>query len=856
MQEQTRHSGTRGWLFAVALLLRAGVAMASPAAAPAVAAAAFNSPAPPSYIADAAHKTTIAGFILNGRDTGESITLLPLPGGGYAVDLDQFARRIATIVEDRGPLLVLPTPLGNAELQRADLTVHDKLRFFPLKTLADTLGARLAFDEQEFALKADLPWSPGSEQAGAALTAQQVKPDIRAPELSLSSWHSEAYYTRSGASSTLNTFTDLGGALGPGFWRLRYYTNPGGQNRLTNYGWILDQGNSRWLLGHDQLALDPLLPYAELTGVQYAWTNRPGLVYGDSLAANQFVASQLQGGRAISGSDGPPGGIAELRINGQVVARTAIRLDGSWQFRDVLLRGDERVEVALYRRFGDGTPVRIESVSVANSAQALPAGTVISYGGVGVDGNPLDPTVGTHGAGGFYQWRYGVSQRLTVGATAQRANGGDYGMVNAVSGLGELGTWGVSLGRNGGAGAWSLSGNGQTAHYYWNAFAVHRDANYFQGIGAPSDDRYAVVGWHATQNLDLTLTGRDVNDPVLGNHYRFVKPGFGWRPFDSLSLSAQPDYFGSYAYNLSWLPDARDEVSLSRYSGVSQAQWQRSLADGYSTTLAATRDGILGTRYSALLSGLWTGPRPILWSAGLLRGRGHFGYLLDAAVEAVPGLSAHLQLLDDPLSRSIPGSGGTLIQFVLVADFAVTPSGLTRGAFSAYAARVGAISGKVSGELPANVRWADLKGVPLLVNGRPRGKLDSDGHYLISNLPPGVYQVQLDAEHMPIDLVPSKASPWVEVRAGVTTTADFNVMLRLGLAGRVTRGGKPMPGAAVTALDARGAVVGKTVSDQWGYYRIDNLPPGSYSVRSDGITRSVTLTRSFLFRQNLAAPAK
>ena len=855
MQGRTRHACTRGLLIAATWLLHAGAAMASPAATPA-AAAAINSPAPASYIAEAAHKTAIAGLILNGRDTGASVTLLPLPAGGYAVDLDQFARRIATLVEDRGPLLVLPTPLGSAELQSAEVITHDKRRFFPLKILAAKLGAKLTFDEQEFALKADLPWNPGSEQAGAALTAQQVKPDIRAPELSLSSWHSEAYYTRRGNTGTLSTFTDLGGALGPGFWRLRYYTNPGGRNRLTNYGWILDQGNSRWLLGHDQLALDPLLPYAELTGVQYAWTNRPSLVYGDSLAANQFVASQLQGGRSVSGSDGPPGGIAELRINGQVVARTAIRLDGSWEFRDVLLRGDERVEVALYRRFGDGTPVKIESVSVANSAQALPAGTVISYGGIGVDGNPLDPTVGTHGGAGFYQWRYGVSQRLTVGATAQRANGGDYGMVNAVSGLGTLGTWGVSLGRNGAAGAWSLSGNGQTARYYWNAFAVHRDANYFRGIGAPSDDRYAVVGWHATQSLDLTLTGRDVNDPVLGNRYRFVKPGFGWRPFDSLSLSAQPDYFGSYAYNLSWLPDARDQISLSRYSGVSEAQWQRSLSEGYSTTLSATRDGILGTRYSALLSGLWAGPRPILWSAGLLRGRGHFGYLLDAAVEAVPGLSAHLQLLNDPLSRSIPGAGGTLIQFVLVADFAVTPSGLTRGAYSAYAARVGAISGRVDGELPANVRWADLKGVPLLVNGRPRGKLDSDGHYLISNLPPGVYQVQLDAEHMPIDLVPSKASPWVEVRAGVTTTADFHVMLRLGFAGRVTRAGTPLPGAAVEVLDAKGDVAAKTTTDTWGYYRVDALPPGSYTVRAEGASRSVTLTRSFLFQQNLAAPAK
>ena len=65
-----------------------------------------------------------------------------------------------------------------------------------------------------------------------------------------------------------------------------------------------------------------------------------------------------------------------------------------------------------------------------------------------------------------------------------------------------------------------------------------------------------------------------------------------------------------------------------------------------------------------------------------------------------------------------------------------------------------------------------------------------------------------------------------------------------------------LPGAAVAVLDAKGTLVGKAVTDQWGYYRIDGLPPGSYSCRSDGVTRNVTLTRSFLFQQNLAAPAK
>ncbi len=853
MERRARTGSIRGFVAVFALT----AAFAAPAHAHAGAALAAALPAPPSYIASASHQTQVAGFFLDGKDSGQSISLLPLPQGGYAVDLDQFARRIGTLVQAQGPLLVLPTPLGNAQLQTAQAIQHDQHRYFPIAPLAKALGAKIAFDEQEFALKTELPWNPGSAAPGAALSAQQVKPDIYAPSLSLSSWHSEAYFTRLGGSDTLSTYTDLGGALGPGFWRMSYYTNPGGQNRLSNYGWILDQGNGRWMLGEDQLALDPLLPYAQLTGAQYAWTNQPGLVYGAAVGADQLVASQLQGGRTVSGGDGPPGGIAELRINGKAIARTAIRLDGTWQFRDVLLRGDERVEVALYQRFGDGTPVRIQQVNVASSAQALPAGTVISYGGVGADGNPLDPLVGTHGLGGFYQLRYGLNQQWTLGSTVQRAGGQDYGIVNAVGGFGSLGTWGMTLGRNGSASAWSVSGNGQSKSVSWSGYAIQRGANYFPGYTAESYDRYATLNWNAQADLGLSLSGRDAYDPTLDQNVRFLKPGFSWRPYASLGLSAMPDYFGNYAWNASWLPDARDQVSLSRYSGVNQAQWQHSFRDGYSTTLAATHDGYLGTRYSALLSGLWRGPRPILWTAGLLQGRGRFGYLLDAAVEAIPGLSAHLQVQNDPLNAAIPGVGGLLVQFVLVADFAVTPSGLTRGSMGSYAARVGVIAGRVSGELPANVHWSDLAGVPLLVDGRPRGKLDRDGHYLIPNLAPGVYRVQLDAEHMPIDLVPDTAAPWVQVRAGVTTTANFHVSLRLGFAGRVTRDGQPLANVAIEILDAQGKAVKTLSSDQWGYYRVDDLPPGTYTVRADGASRSVTLQRAFLYQQDLAvAPAR
>ncbi len=838
-----------------AMLVAIAVLFVSLGARAALPLAAADLPAPPSYIATPQHQTEVAGFILNGRDTGQAIRLLPLASGGFAVDLHQFARRIGSVLQHQGPLLLLPTPLGTAQLQTANSVRHERRRYFPVRELAAKLGAKILFDQQEFALRVDLPWNPASGGPTPAPSGSRRTPDIYAPTLSLSTWHSEAYFTRLDNSNALSTYTDLGGALGPGFWRLQYYTNPGGQDRLVNYGWILDHGDGRWLLGNDQVALDPLLPYAQLTGIQYAWTNQPALAYGESASRNQFVANQLQGGRVISGSDGPPGGIAELRINGRPIARTAIRLDGTWQFRNVLLRGDERVEVALYQRFGDGTPLRIEQISVADSAHALPAGTVISYGGLGLDGNPLDPTVGTHGLGGFYQLRYGLSQRWTLGTTVQRTLGQTYGIANAVGAFGPLGTWGLTLGRNGAASAWSLSDRGNSANVSWSGYAIQRGAGYFPGYLQKSWDRFGELNWNATPNLGLNLSGRDAYDPLLDTSIRFVKPGFAWQALDNLTLSAAPDYFGNYAWNANWLPGPRDQVTFSHYSGISQGQWQHSFENGYSGTFAVSQNNYLGTRYSELVSGLWRGPRPILWTAGLLQGRGRLGYLLDAAVEAMPGLSAHLQVQKDPLIAAQPGQNGLFVQFVLVADFAVTPSGLVRGGLGSLAARRGAIAGRVRGELPADVTWNDLKGVPLLVDGQPRGHLDSNGRYLISDLSPGVYRVQLDAQHMPIDLVPGRRAPWVQVRAGVTTQADFSVHLRLGFAGRLTRAGLPLANQSIAIFDASGKRVGQVDSDQWGYFRIDGLPPGSYTARAAGGSRQVTLTNAFLFQQNLDLPA-
>ena len=796
----------------------------------------------------------LVGVLVNGRDTGVDINLLPDASGGYDADIDQFAAAIQTRVRSGSGTLLIPTPLGDATFAATSIIQRGSARYIPVTRLAAALASEVRFDSAEYALRVTLPWTPGASadnsDADRASMAHET-PDIRAPMASLSTIHSEAYFSRQNGIDSLSTLTDLQGALGPGSWRTRILTaNPGRRQAMQNYGWTLDRGNSRYYLGHSQVTLDPLLPYANLTGMQYAWSTRPDISYGSDLANNELVATQTLGGQALSGRNAPAGGVAELRVNGQVVARTPIRLDGTWEFRDIALRGTEFAEVALYRRFGDGTPTRVVPVSSATSPRSLPAGMLVSYAGLGVDGNPLDPAIRTHGMGGFYQMRWGVSDRLTVDASAQRAGGRNYGVSNAIVGLGMLGTWGFGVARSGSTNGWSIQGNGQYGMWFWNGFARHYGAGYFPGVDTVQSDRYGEFGGHITAHLDLSLVGRDASDPFSGRRYRFIKPAVNWAVNDRFNLSARPDYNGSYTYAANWAVRDDTRVMLSRYVGISQLELVHALPHDMQLDLAATHDAARGMRYSQTLSGLWAHAHPLSWSAGLLEGSRRIGYLLDAAVETIPGLSVHMQLYDDPVNRYL--GGGATLQLSIVADFAVTSSGLARGSFSALAARRGSISGRVTGELPADVKWSDLAGIQVLLDGKPRGTLDSNGHYLVNDLPPGIYQLQMDSEKLPIDLLPPAKHPLVEVRSGATTRADFAMRLVLGFAGRVVDAqGQPRGDATVSAIDAQGHVAATTRTDVRGYYRIDQLPPGSYSVRAGTASRAVTLQRAFVYGRDL-----
>ena len=852
-------------------LAYAGLAEAIPGPDPAPGPAPDPAPATPgfSFFRDAAAESRepqLVALLLNGRERTEGLAFRAASESQPAdVALEMFAAAAGLPWRRESDGWVLVTPIGDARIALDAVSYEGEVAYIPLDRLAAAIAGSLSFDAAEFAVRAEVPWQPDTPEAVAAIAARQT-PDVRAPAASIAGIRAELVGTHvDGQTSTsLNAIT--GGLLGPGYWRADLSGfNANGERRIDGNAlwWAVDFGNSRALAGVDRLYLHPVLETFELSGAQYAWTNAPGTVF-DGGYAGYGAGGQLVPYRAAPTSvvrgEGPPGGIAELRIAGQAIEKRPIQLDGRYEFRNVPAQpGDSlRVEVAVYAFGRPGTPVRVdEYYSQAGNLQ-LPAGVAVHYAGAGRAGNPLregGDSLGTGGAG-FYQYRQGISDRVTLDLIAQDIDGASTAVGGVAVNLGLLGAWAAYGGRgNEGNTAWQVLGDGQRHAWFWRADLMHRDADFWRDGDIGVDNQRVEAGRHFGEPVRVSLIYGHYEAPGTED-IDFVRPAAFWRPLDNFSMSAQPDFNGDYTYNLQWAPDPLSMVALTRYDGLTQLDYDRQLSNAVRGRASLFDDDRYGNRYGAFLYGSANFERRLSWSAGLLGGDGGFGYVGDLNFEFSPGLSTRLRVQDDPIFGD-PGS--PIVQLALVADLAFTGSGVTRGfGLGSGAAQVGGLVGAVAVPEALKLSGDALEGLAVLVDGQVRGRTTAGGRFHIVGLAAGVHKVELDGEGLPIELSVRDAEHWVEIRPGGTTRVGFSASLRLGVAGRID---PARPGAdslwTVQARDMDGEARGSGTATAFGYFRIDGLPPGRSTLvlrAEDGTevaTRELELADRFLFEQNL-----
>ena len=340
------------------------------------------------------------------------------------------------------------------------------------------------------------------------------------------------------------------------------------------------------------------------------------------------------------------------------------------------------------------------------------------------------------------------------------------------------------------------------------------------------------------------MLGRDYTIAGDLGRVRYVKPGVDWYPTSALYFSARPDLTGHYQYNANW--SITDRLRAGAYLSFEgdryELEWQ--LSDRW-RSLAGRTEFLGRARHSLLFTRDRHGPRDVGLTFAALESQGEFGYLAGIDANPFPGITLRMQARDDPLTPGV----GPVIQLSFVADFVVTPDGLTGNRFHRSLGNSGGISGAL--RLPAGAADAvdfGTAGAAVRVNGQRRATVDRNGRFNVEGLDPGVYRVDVDEGELPIEMHLDQRELWVEVRPGVATPVEFPLALRLGFGGRVFGvDGAPRTGLGLVVEDAAGVVVGKAQTDAWGYYRVDDLAPGRYRLRTaDGTqSRSVELAGQF-----------
>jgi len=838
-------------LVVLTLVLPPG-ASASPAASPSAAPVVW-APGGAAWAGEASVQPLLVGVVVNGReldavDIYREGDLLWLPVEPLAPMVDAEL----TELEDGG--VALDTPLGRAVVPAADVRGIDRRLTVERAVLEELLASTIRFDEREFALVLTVPWRAGAERPAAPTRPVAAPtPDVRAPRTTLSTIQLDLSATDQDDDRRSTSSAVLGGRIAGGWWRVRHRSDLEGDDEFREYAWLRPVGDGGLLqLGHQLVRLHPLLPSLELTGAQVAWTNRDLSRYRRTSYPGELLPRNATPIRSFRGP-APPGGVAELRVDGIVVDRQVVGLTGTYEFLDVPLDARQAtIEVRVFERGNLVTPVDIRVEEVGVSSLLLDDGAFALTAGAGAEGNPADQ--GTEGGAGLLGYRLGLDDRTTLELGAQHSDDrtvGTAGLVRELTpGLVIAAAAGVT---DGGVLGSELELDGRLDRWWLTARSRWREAGYDDDDGVDTWDHRGDLRYRASDALELGLAGRTAR--TAGDRIEFLAPTVWWRPTRTLSLRGRPSSDGEYQSDLRWTPTRRLELTVSSLDRTFTSLAYRPAA-AWRLALEAETGGGRPDVWSAFAT--WSGAgrwRPSVTAGPRLSG-GDLGYRLRASAAVGGGLYAVVQVDDDPALDAYSGGGGVRVFAALSADLALVGGRLAAARTGAVRDDRGGIAGRIV--VPDGVGHVDLREVSILLDGYPTARASAGGTFFVGDLPAGIYRVALDAEGLPIELVPTAGPLVVEVAEAAVTRVTLPVRLELGIAGRVVGpAGDPLEGLELEVV-ADGRVIARGDTDRFGLYRADGIPPGRYEVRlSPGQTfkgsREVVVVDDYLFGQDLVA---
>ncbi|MCW8796705.1 MAG: carboxypeptidase regulatory-like domain-containing protein [Chlorobium sp.] len=784
-------------------------------------------------------------------------------------------------IADSVPKTTIKTTLGPVEFSPESLKMFEGVHYVSLLTLKESFHVHPLFNDYLYAIKIVIPWTP---LAGLKKTDKPaaIVPDIAAPKSSLSFLHLESDLSHRLGHET-NSYLELeaGGRIGGGTWDVMGKGDPSETLSLSRYHWTNFSRHTALRIGTGSSESYTLLNNLEYTGLQFAWNNR-GIMrnlentqYSDADVLLNIGSTQR---RTIEGA-GPPAGIAELRFDGHVAARQRIPFNGRFIFRNVRMTADLRItEVYLYKHTLLEKPARIIDYSQSLANRSFEKQELLVHGAVGSAGNVLEDDDFSNSFTGFGHILYGLNRRLTLESALQhnpRTGSMDF-LFGPVLSIGS--GWNAALygaqanGRTGGD--VSLFGQGKAWRF------TERSLWYEQGFGY--DTREAL---ERHQFRLQTKPFSWLSTVLYGNYTKegdsiqsqYILPGGTLRLSRLASISVMPDdEGGDYLYEAYLSPRHDTDIRLQYDNDIVTANVDYDFGNGdnmlqlihsYTPRDNAHASGVylnlspgesgknriqLGGSYSQ--SGLgFTGSWSRTINAGL-----HYilAYRHNIYHENAFSIDESAFLPEDNAEQTI--------SFNLVWDLGRSNSRFYPINRAAINHTKGGMAGALKIMTDSGIKQSSINDVAILINGRKLGQQQKNGSFFIGNLRPGIYSVSVDTEKLPVELAVERQKTKVEVRSGSVTEVIIPVYAEYGAVGKVSSAsGNALAERMVGISDSEGTIVKKTLTDRFGYYRVDGLRKGSYTATvldtgtdmPDHMSETgFTITNAFLFDIDLVVP--
>lgn len=798
-------------------------------------------------------KSELVGIIVDGREL-DTLVVYRLGSSHYLPA--EVLGRIGVHGAMRAGRLMLTTPGG--EVEAAPHYFRDLYGelFFRADMLDEVLKIRWEFSSEKYAFHLTLPWwqqggpadGPIAERDAGAV--QFAPPTFGLTQIRLDHTQIANQDYSYGYSNLL-----LRGRLAEGIWRGEVIRQDHQDVRAQDYYWMRDFSHVQALVGNQQVVINPLLPSVETTGAQALYSSNEIRFdpYRDQTRSD-YVRSFGIPAKEIEGRS-QPGAIAELRIDGRPVARIRVQLDGTYrfdrvpsnslQFRSVKVHIlDQRSMVELEVQDFTQTPIDL----------LLDRGQTVAFAGVGANGNPLDPVLGTRGEAAFLLGRYGLTENLTLEAGVQSADGSVHQVAGLSTSLGRNLAATASVGQHDGDYGYSFDLYGRGTRWQLNARQQDYAAG-FRGTRAPaqrfSDLRYE---YWLTPAISVGAYGRSVRNGV--DDQDFLLPGFSWRFGARNFARVWPDFDGGYRVDVRTMHRERDWFEYVADSSGQRGEYRlyhspsleffgrvRYLSDAQATLGEA--------------GAIWY-PNPYddrsLLAGSLIGGDGGAGYRFNWQTTVLPGFYSNLELRDEPVATEF-ADRGLQLRWTLSVDLAFSGFRPMPARNEFLQSRSGSIGGRVLLAQGGSLADEGVDKVVILIDGRPHTAVLRGRYFFVRDVPPGVYDVALGAQYLPMSFSPQQVSYRVRVAPAATTSVDFSVNEEFGLSGRVTEtSGDGLSGVRLL-ISTDGEPVSTVRTDTYGYYQVSGLTAGRYTVRvadaTGGTVERTVMLDDFVFDVDL-----